>query len=261
MPQPRCIGAFISHPVHSRGSHLVQPMAGPVSSTSFLTAFRCFVCRDGNLGVVQWGSSPEGRDDGVGVGKGRLLGNCSLGSSLPFWSVTAGFCGGFTAPRRAGEGSGAVPGGGAEYARGAVEWVGLGTSVVFWGESGILKMRGWAAWGSVPALSLGRPRITPLRKGGVHEGFTSQYRTISGSLSLPAIHRKGPMNAAISARKTVGNRPAFQKGLAIGAGSLVALLVLSAGLGYWNIPNYARMMLGSATPMRCWTPWTVSFRR
>ena len=42
------------------------------------------------------------------------------------------------------------------------------------------------------------------------------------------------MNAAMSARKTVGSRPAFQRGLAIGAGSLVILLVFSAGLGYWN---------------------------
>ena len=42
------------------------------------------------------------------------------------------------------------------------------------------------------------------------------------------------MNAGISARKAVGGCPAFQKGLAIGAGSLVAVLVLSAGLGYWN---------------------------
>ena len=29
-------------------------------------------------------------------------------------------------------------------------------------------------------------------------------------------------------------RPTFRKGLAIGVGSLVILLVLSAGLGYWN---------------------------
>ena len=42
------------------------------------------------------------------------------------------------------------------------------------------------------------------------------------------------MNAAISARKMLGRRPPFQKGVAIGAGSLVILLVLSAGLGYWN---------------------------
>jgi PAS domain S-box-containing protein len=42
------------------------------------------------------------------------------------------------------------------------------------------------------------------------------------------------MNAAVFAGKTAGSRPAFQKGLAIAAASLVALLVLSAGLGYWN---------------------------
>ena len=42
------------------------------------------------------------------------------------------------------------------------------------------------------------------------------------------------MNAGISARKAVGGRPTFPKGLAIGAGPLVILLVFSAGLGYWN---------------------------
>ena len=42
------------------------------------------------------------------------------------------------------------------------------------------------------------------------------------------------MNAAISTRKAVGGRPVFPTGLAIGAGSLVTLLVFSAGLGYWN---------------------------
>ena len=42
------------------------------------------------------------------------------------------------------------------------------------------------------------------------------------------------MNAAIFAQKKVGSRPGFHAGLAIGAGSLAVLLVLSAGLGYWN---------------------------
>ena len=42
------------------------------------------------------------------------------------------------------------------------------------------------------------------------------------------------MNAAVFTRKKVGGRPAFPKGLAIGAGALVALLVFSTGLGWWS---------------------------
>lgn len=43
------------------------------------------------------------------------------------------------------------------------------------------------------------------------------------------------MNAALFGRKAAESRPAFPKGLALGAGALVTLLVLSDGLGYWNV--------------------------
>ena len=106
-------------------------------------------------------------------------------------------------------------------------------SLAFWGDSGILRVWEWAPRRSFCAFVASAGNHTP-RKGGSHEGFASQPQQYEGSSSSPAIPRKCSMNAAIFARKTVGSRPTFQKGLAIGAGSLVILLVFSAGLGYWN---------------------------
>ena len=57
--------------------------------------------------------------------------------------------------------------------------------VAFSDDFAILKARKFVPWRSVPALLSGQPRTTPPRKGGIHEGLTSQYHAIPDSVTGP----------------------------------------------------------------------------
>ena len=65
----------------------------------------------------------------------------------------------------------------------------------------------------------------------------------------------------VDAQPPAERRLAFHKGLALAAGSLIAVLILSDGLGYWNTLQLHGTIPWSRTPTRYWMPSKASFPR